>query len=254
MQKHEYMSRSIQFFRICLAASALTFFISVDDASAKPPAQEKLKPVFADSFDRVEEDDSKEQVGKGWRTNSKKRAKGAKQVDLNEGVLSVSISDQADHAVTVVHDESFKNCKISLRFKLGAKDSLGVNFNDKMLKTTHAGHVCATKITLNRLWISDDKLGRFEINRYKRKKAGAKLAEIKKEVAPYEMSQKIALKPDTWHTLVVIIEGDIMTTIVNDKIKLTHQSKGFDHPTKSNFAFSVPRKVQIDDVKMWTWK
>ena len=48
-------------------------------------AQERL--IFEDDFEREEADNSKEEIGKGWSSNSKKRAKGNKQVDLNNSSM-----------------------------------------------------------------------------------------------------------------------------------------------------------------------
>jgi hypothetical protein len=50
-------------------------------------AEEKL--IFEDDFERSESDDSKEEIGNGWTSNSAKRAKGNKQVDLKEDRKSV---------------------------------------------------------------------------------------------------------------------------------------------------------------------
>ena len=41
--------------------------------------------VFEDDFERSETDDTKEQLDRGWVTNSEKRAAGTKQADLQDG-------------------------------------------------------------------------------------------------------------------------------------------------------------------------
>ena len=46
--------------------------------------------LLQDDFERAEKDDAEEQVGGGWGTNSKSRAKGHKQVDLEDGALHVT--------------------------------------------------------------------------------------------------------------------------------------------------------------------
>ncbi|MEM9701299.1 MAG: hypothetical protein AAF907_02495, partial [Planctomycetota bacterium] len=90
---------------------------------AEPPVISRLQPraeaveeratanatagrvLLHDEFDRAEQDDSKEQVGGGWRTNSKARANGHKQVDLVErdggGAMHIVMHPSADHGVSV---------------------------------------------------------------------------------------------------------------------------------------------------------
>ena len=57
------------------------------------------KLLFEDSFDRDEKDDSREELGKNWVTNSAKRAKGDKQADLTGSSLMITMSPKADHGV-----------------------------------------------------------------------------------------------------------------------------------------------------------
>ena len=59
--------------------------------------------VFQDDFERSESQEKKDEPGKGWATNSNKRAQGDKQVDLKDGSMHIFISPRADHAVSVTH-------------------------------------------------------------------------------------------------------------------------------------------------------
>lgn len=121
-------------------------------------AEEKL--IFEDDFERSESDDSKEEIGNGWTSNSAKRAKGNKQVDLKNGAMHITFHPAADHAVSVVHPVEFQNGKVSLRFQLPSeKDSLGLNFADMKFKEVHAGHLCMTKISTTSVQINDLKTG-----------------------------------------------------------------------------------------------
>ena len=52
-------------------------------------AGDKAKLIFSDDFERNESVESKEEVGNGWATNSKKRAAGNKQVDLRDGAMYI---------------------------------------------------------------------------------------------------------------------------------------------------------------------
>lgn len=47
--------------------------------------------VFQDDFNRSEKDNNKEQLDRGWKTNSKNRAQGVKQADLKDGALYTNL-------------------------------------------------------------------------------------------------------------------------------------------------------------------
>jgi hypothetical protein len=98
---------------ICIFASLLFPLASI--------AEEKATLIFEDDFEREEKDNSKEEIGKGWTSNSKKRAKGNKQVDLKNGAMHITFHPIADHAVSVVHPIEFQDGRVTLRFKLQLK-------------------------------------------------------------------------------------------------------------------------------------
>ena len=118
--------------------------------------ENKATLLFEDDFERKESQEKTEEIGKGWGSNSKKRAKGNKQVDLRDGAMHIAIHPEADHAVSVTHEAKFKNGRIDLRFQLeNEDDSLGLNFADLDYKKVHAGHLCVTRIGTSSLVISD---------------------------------------------------------------------------------------------------
>ena len=63
---------------ICLSFLLASFTIT---------AAELGELVFQDDFQRSESQEKKDEPGKGWGTNSAKRAQGDKQVDLKDGAL-----------------------------------------------------------------------------------------------------------------------------------------------------------------------
>ena len=112
--------------------------------------------VFQDNFERSESQEKKDEPGKGWATNSDKRAQGDKQVDLKDGTMCIFISPRADHAVSVTHPFEFRNGSVGMRFLLeDKKDSLGLNFADLNFKGVHAGHLFVVRIYSNRVEITD---------------------------------------------------------------------------------------------------
>ena len=66
--------------------------------------EDKATLLFEDDFERKESQEKTEEIGKGWGSNSKKRAKGNKQVDLKDGAMHIAIHPEADHAVSVTHE------------------------------------------------------------------------------------------------------------------------------------------------------
>ena len=211
--------------------------------------------IFEDDFERAESDDSKEEIGKGWTSNSKKRAKGNKQVDLKDGAMHITFHPVADHAVSVVHPAGFQNGKVTLRFMLPTEaDSLGLNFADLKFKEVHAGHICMTKISTKNVQINDLKTGVMAL--------ATRKARLDKTITP---EQTKALKTKTkrfpnkleagkWHTLVVTIKGDTMKVVVNDKEVGAFSSAGIAHPNKGTLRVAVPKKAVIDDLKIYSLK
>ena len=215
-------------------------------------AKEKATLLFGDNFERAELDDSKEQIGKGWSSNSKRRANGNKQVDLKDGAMHITFHPSADHAVSVVHPAEFQNGRVELRFMLPTKeDSLGLNFADLKFKEVHAGHLCMTKISTSSVQISDLKTGvmakEIRTARQSKKLSAEKTEMLKSKTQRY----KNKVDPAMWHSLRVTIKGDTMTVSINDKEVGSFSSKGIAHPTKRTLRVAVPKKAIIDDLKIY---
>ncbi|MGY8672240.1 MAG: family 16 glycoside hydrolase, partial [Verrucomicrobiia bacterium] len=80
-------------------ALVLLFMLATPTFAAK-----KSNVLLEDDFERVESNPEKEEVGNGWGTNSRTRAKGTKQVDLADGAMHITRAAVADHGVSVHHD------------------------------------------------------------------------------------------------------------------------------------------------------
>lgn len=211
------------------------------------------KVLFQDDFNRTESKPDIEDLGNGWGTNSKARAKGDKQVALKDGALRIYISPQADHAVSVTHAAEFTNGAVTLRFMLeDAKDSLGLDFADAQCKEVHAGHLCAAKITPKDVQLIDHKTGGMRLD----------IHDARTEKKPLTDEQKQALVGKTkvaphaseigkWHELEVKIEGDALSVAIDGQAVGDFHSPGIAHPTKRMLRFSVPRNAVVDDVKIY---
>ena len=215
--------------------------------------EEKATLIFEDDFERTESDDSKEEIGKGWSSNSKKRAKGNKQVDLKDGAMHITFHPVADHAVSVVHPAEFRDGRITLRFKLPTeKDSLGLNFADLKFKEVHAGHLCMTKITTKNVQINDLKTGNMKLAIRKARQDKTITLEQQKMLKTKTIRFANKLEAAEWHSLSVTIRGETLTVVINDKEVGSFTSEGIAHPTKRTLRVAVPGKAIIDDLKIYS--
>ena len=206
--------------------------------------------LLEDDFERQEADPSKEQVGNGWGTNSVARAQGVKQVDLENGAMKITRADVADHGVSVTHETAFRDVVITLRFKLGAGDDLGINIADMNEKSVHAGHICVARIRPQQVEISDLKTGRMDLARRTRRLAGEETAADKDRIRATSKTVNVDLSHNEWHDLEVKIEGDRMAVAIDGKPVSDFRSEGISHPTKSRLRLAVNKNAWVDDVKV----
>ncbi len=206
--------------------------------------------ILSDDFNREEQDPKKEQVGNGWSTNSRSRAKGEKQVDLLEGAMHITRAKVADHGVSVTHEAAFQDAEIRLRFKLGAKDDLGINIADMKEKTVHAGHICLARIRQNQVEITDLKTGRMNLETRTRRLAGKLTDEDNQRINNTSKRFQVDLSTDQWHDLQVRITGDEMSVAIDGEKVGSFRSSGIGHPTKSRLRLAVNRSAWVDDVKV----
>ena len=127
-------------------------------------ADELGELIFADDFERSESQELKDEPGNGWGTNSQRRAKGNKQVDLRDGAMHIFIHEVADHGVSVTHPAGFTDGAVALRFLLeDPRDSLGLNFADLDYKPVHAGHLFVVRVNKDQVHIQDLKTGNMDL-------------------------------------------------------------------------------------------
>lgn len=224
-------------------------FMAASAAVAENTAVEG-RLLLEDNFDREESDPAKEEIGNGWGTNSRTRAKGRKQVDLDGGAMHITKAAVADHGVSVFHDVGFKDATIALRFKLGTGDDLGINIADMKEKSVHAGHICVARIRPNKIEISDLKTGQMKLEHRAARQAGKISPQLKQLLADRKQTSEINLTKDEWHDLSVCIEGDTMTVTIDGRQAARFQSEGIGHPTKSRLRLSVNKSAWVDDVRI----
>ena len=228
---------------LVLLTLALTTFLHAD---------EQGELIFEDHFDRSESQETKDEPGNGWGTNSKSRAKGTKQVDLRDEAMYIYIHEQADHAVSVTQPAVFTDGSVSMRFMLeDGKDSIGLDFADLEFKEVHAGHLLAARIDTKRVQCQDLKTGsmRLDISEARRAKQALN-AEQQEALKGKDKSFPHTLEVGKWYNLLVQIAGDEMTVTIDGTEVGRFSSPGIAHPTKRLLRLSVLRNAVVDDVKI----
>ncbi|TWT56475.1 family 16 glycoside hydrolase [Allorhodopirellula solitaria] len=211
--------------------------------------------IFSDDFERTESQENKDEVGNGWRTNSKARAGGNKQVDLQDGAMHIQMHPAADHAVSVVHPAEFRDGIVKLRFMLeNNNDRLGLDFADLKFKDVHAGHLFKVDVTPRFVQINDMKSGNMNMKFYDAKKAKQLTKQQKAFIKTTTKKFPAKIETGQWHQLVVRIEGDKVTATVDDTEAGSFIAPGFAHPTKRTLRLSVPHSAVVDDVKIFALK
>jgi hypothetical protein len=211
------------------------------------------KLIFQDDFNRNESQETSDEPGNGWGTNSKSRAKGDKQVDLKDGAMRMYISPNANHAISVTHDATFTDGAVTLRFMLEAeKDSLGLDFADAQFKEVHAGHLFAAKVSPKQVQLIDHKTGGMRLDIHDARTEKKELTEEQKK-ALVGKSKNVAHDTEVgkWHDLQVTILGDTLSVAIDGKDAGSFSSPGIAHPTKRMLRLSVPQNAVVDDVKIY---
>ena len=216
--------------------------------SATGFAQTKAPILLEDHFDREETNPEREQIGNGWKTNSRSRAKGEKQVDMVDGAMHITRADIADHGVSVTHEVAFKDATIELRFKIGKQDDLGINIADMKEKSVHAGHICVARIRAKKLEISDLKTGQMKLEHRKARLAKTMTPEMQKQIATRKKNFPLDLDTKKWHQLSVQIKDQTMTVKIDGQQVGQFESEGIGHATKSRLRLSVNKSAWVDDV------
>lgn len=236
---------------------SLIFLVTLSQASAAAGLPDELiqshgRLIFEDRFDRSEADDSKEQLGNGWVTNSKRRAQGVKQGDLKDGMLVITMASVADHGVSIKHDAPFDDGVVRVRFRIHDGKGIGFNFNDPACKSSHAGHICHVGVKPGAVDLRDGKTGIFEKSIRARRLAGASKEEIARLTKGRFAHAKADVETGRWYEMTIVIRGDEMTVWIDGQQTGRLKSPGIDHEVKQNIAFAVSGTADVDDLRIWS--
>ena len=208
--------------------------------------------VFEDDFERSETDDTKEQLDRGWVTNSEKRAAGTKQADLQDGFLKITMAPHANHGVSVRHDAPFDDGVVQVKFRIHDSKGIGFNFNDPNCKVSHAGHICHVGVKPKQVDFRDGKTGIFDLKIREKRLGGASKEEINALTREKFAYHDVDLELGRWHELKILIRGDVMSAWIDGVSVGSLKSYGIDHAVKQNMAFAVSGTADIDDLRIWS--
>jgi hypothetical protein len=235
-----------------ISVVARVFFVSNLLVAFAMGADERGRLIFEDDFERSESQETKEELGKGWGSNSEKRAAGNKQVDLRDGAMYIYLSPVADHAVSVTHPAEFRNGSVALRFMLEDEgDSLGLNFADLKFKEVHAGHLFAAKVSTKDVQMIDLKTGNMDLKTRELRLAKKVTPAQQKMLKTKAIRTPHKLQTGRWYDLSVDVDGDRLSVSIDGTKVGSFASEGIAHPTKRTLRLAVPRNAVVDDLKIF---
>jgi hypothetical protein len=215
-------------------------------------ADDRGKLLFKDDFERNESQETTDEVGNGWGTNSKARAAGNKQVDLRDGAMYITMHKAADHAVSVTHPAEFQNGSVELRFMLEhADDSLGLNIADLKFKEVWAGHLFVAKVSTKQVELTDLKTGNMDLKTREQRQAGTLSDEMNAKLKAKTKRVPHKLETGKWYALQVTVQGDTVSVSIDGEKIASFSSEGIAHPTKRTLRLAVPRNAVVDDVMVF---
>lgn len=231
-----------------LGIFATTSFAQSTVTAPAQAAPERV--ILSDDFQRDESTSDKEEVGNGWSTNSKLRAKGKKQVDLDNGTLHVTMAEDAEHPVSVQQKLVYRDVRIEMRFKLAEDSEFKIDFADLKSDEVSSGHLGVVRISSSELILLDSKSGKSNMGYKRLRKEGKITDEILKIIASMKKTFDHATKVGVWHDLVVTLKGPALSVSIDEKLIGKFKSDGFAHPTKSHLRLGFVKEAWIDDIKV----
>ncbi|MFK7767394.1 MAG: hypothetical protein AB8B55_09250 [Mariniblastus sp.] len=208
--------------------------------------------IFSDDFQRSESQETKDEPGNGWTTNSKSRAAGNKQVDLKDGAMYIYRHEVADHGVSVVHPAGFRDGSVEIKFMLeNENDTLGLNFADMTFKEVHAGHLFKVIIGTKRVELADLKTGVMNLETRKLRKANKVPEELKEKLKTKSKRIPNKLETGKWYSAVAKVSGETLSLSIDGTEVGSFSSQGIAHPTKHTLRLAIAKNVVVDDLKIF---
>lgn len=206
------------------------------------------EPIEYEKRDLIyEEDFSQFQLGGPWRIIEEYSS-----YFTRDGSLVGAQIEGSRHGAVIRRLLPFKDVLIQVDFRFEGAPSWNFVVNDENDNSVHAGHICRLQIRPDRIKVGDDKLGVMNLKHFSIRND----PEHQHWLRPiFERTSNVGearFEKGFWYRLEVLILGDRMEARVDGDLVVGLQSPGFDHPTKTEFGFTVnQREVWFDNLEVW---
>lgn len=207
------------------------------------------EPIKADKGVLLFEDDfSISELGDRWTSHPN-------SFFIERSAMRATQLKDAGHGAVTRAIFDFKDVWISFDFKYAGGERFNFVVDDKNDKSVHAGHICRLTMNKGRVILQDDKTGTMNLKIRSQRLAGDSSPELEKLLEAKRSEIDFEFKDEQWYRMDVLIKGDRMEVHLDGKFLLGHQSEGFDHPTKTQFGFTVTgQSIYYDNVEAWSLK
>lgn len=175
---------------------------------------------------------------------------------VTDGVLVGITPNGSDHsAVDNIKIEGEKDLEVEVKFQFLSSQAKSFNlwFDDKNLKTSHAGHVCQVTVSPTQVVMSDAKTGAFTLENglYDRKKANQLTQDEKAMLETKTAKVPVQIELKKWCTLTARTQADQIEVLIDGKQIGSFKSPGVAHETKSLISLTTNAvDVQYDDFRI----
>jgi hypothetical protein len=175
---------------------------------------------------------------------------------VTDGVLVGITPNGSDHsAVDNIKIEGEKDLEVEVKFQFLSSQAKSFNlwFDDKNLKTSHAGHVCQVTVSPTQVVMSDAKTGAFTLENglYDRKKANQLTQDEKAMLETKTAKVPVQIELKKWCTLTARTQADQIEVLIDGKQIGSFKSPGVAHETKSLISLTTNAvEVQYDNFRI----
>ena len=175
---------------------------------------------------------------------------------VTDGVLVGITPNGSDHsAVDNIRIEGEKDLEVEVKFQFLSSQAKSFNlwFDDKNLKTSHAGHVCQVTVSPTQVVMSDAKTGAFTLENglYDRKKANQLTQDEKAMLETKTSKVPVQIELKKWYTLTARTQADQIEVLIDGKQIGSFKSPGVAHETKSLISLTTNAvEVQYDNFRI----
>lgn len=175
---------------------------------------------------------------------------------VTDGVLVGITPNGSDHsAVDNIKIEGEKDLEVEVKFQFLSSQAKSFNlwFDDKNLKTSHAGHVCQVTVSPTQVVMSDAKTGAFTLENglYDRKKANQLTQDEKAMLETKTAKVPVQIELKKWCALTARTQADQIEVLIDGKQIGSFKSPGVAHETKSLISLTTNAvEVQYDNFRI----